>query len=271
MESNTISAAANPELVNELVEKAVHSGKENDQPKEVHIKFPTKVTVDLPGGYITPAGEVIREATVRELTGRDEEAISRVNTVGKALLTILSRGTVSVGNEPATEDLLDQLLVADREAILLGIYKATFGSTVEVTAWFNGESKLVEIDLDSDIEIKTLKDPVADREFTVTHRNKEFLVALPNGIVQKELFKNFDKTTAELGTLLLEHTVIKINGERVYRKEQVQDLGLTDRAKISKEITDKNPGPQFTSIKVTDPESGVEAVVPINLGTLFRL
>jgi hypothetical protein len=271
METNTINAASNPELANELIEKAVNAGAKDETPRNVEIKYPPKLTVSLPGGYITPTGEVVREATVKELTGKDEEAIARVDTVGKALLTILSRGTVAIGSEPASEELLDQLLVADRETILLGIYKATFGSTVEINAWFDGESKPVEIDLEEEIEITELKDPVADREFVLTHRDTEFLVMLPTGIVQKELFKNFDKTTAELGTLLLENTVLSINGNRVYSKEQVQELGLSDRAKISSEIAKRNPGPKFNPITVTDPETGAEAVIPINLGTLFRL
>jgi len=271
MENNTINAAANPQLANQLIDQALNSGTENEPQHEVEITPPPKLTVDLPGGYITPAGEVIREATVRELTGKDEEAVARADTVGKALLTILSRGTVSIGQEPATEELLDQLLVADREALLLGIYKATFGSTVEMTAWFEGEAKLVEVDLEEEIPVKKLEDPIADREFTLTHRNREFVVTLPTGIVQKEMLRGSDKTVSELGTMLLENTVLRIDGERVYRKDQVRELGLSYRAKITSEISSRNPGPQFNPIKVTDPESGAEAVIPISLGGLFRL
>jgi hypothetical protein len=271
MDTKTINAAANPDLANQLVEQAVKSGAENEPPKEVKLEYPPKLTVDLPGGYVTPTGEVIREATVRELTGADEEAIARVNTVGKALLTILYRATVSVGEEPATEELLDQLLVADREALLLGIYKATFGPTYEVTAWFNGESKQVEVDLDEEIKIDYLNDPVSEREFEVVHRGKEFLVTLPMGIIQKEIFKNSEKTAAELGTFFLENCVLSIDGERVYRKEQVRNLGVSYRNRINDEITKRNPGPKFEPVRVTDPESGAEAVIPISLGTLFRL
>lgn len=271
METKTINAAANPQLANQLVNQAMQSGAETESPKEIKLVNPPKLTVDLPGGYITPTGEVVREATVRELTGKDEEAVSRAESVGKALLTILSRGTVSIGTEPATEELLDSLLVADRETLLLGIYKATFGSIIELTAWFSGEAKLVEVDLDEEIPIKKLDDPIADREFVVSHRNREFLVTLPTGIVQKDMLRNSDKTVSELGTMLLENTVIQIDGDRVYRKEQVRDLGLSYRAKITAELSSRNPGPQFAPIKVTDPESGVEAVIPISLGTLFRL
>jgi hypothetical protein len=271
METNTINAAANPDLANELIDKALKSGKENETPKEVKITYPPKLTVELPGGYLSPSGELAREATVRELTGADEEAVARVDTVGKALLTILYRATVSIGDEPATEELLDQLLVADREAILLGIYKATFGSTYEVTAWFDGEAKQVDVDLDEEIEIKRLDDPVGDREFTVTHRGREFLLTLPMGIIQKEIFKNPDKTSAEMGTFFLENTVLSIDGERVYRREQVRDLGISYRNKINEEIAKRNPGPRFSPVRVTDPESGAEAVIPISLGTLFRL
>jgi hypothetical protein len=271
MDTKTINAATNPDLANKLVEQAVASAQETETPTPVEILYPPKLTVELPGGYITPTGELIREATVRELTGRDEEAISRADTVGKSLLLILQRGTVSIGEEPATEELLDQLLIADRESLLLGIYKATFGTTVEMTAWFDGTPKQVEIDLDEEIHTKMMNDPIGDREFTVTYRNREFLVTLPTGMLQKEMFKNSDKAVAELSTLLLENTIISIDGERVYKKSQVQDLGLAHRTKIISEISKRNAGPQFDPVKVTDPESGLEAVIPISLGTLFRL
>ena len=85
--TNTINAAANPALANDLLNKAL---TETPQEKAPQIVPPSDTSVDLPGGYINAAGEVIRGAEVRELNGRDEEAISRASTLGKALMTILS-------------------------------------------------------------------------------------------------------------------------------------------------------------------------------------
>jgi hypothetical protein len=92
-----------------------------ETPKErtPEIVSPSDTTVELPGGYLNAAGEIIRTAEVRELTGKDEELISKTNNLGKAILTILQLGTVKIGNELATDKILDELLVGDRDAIIL--------------------------------------------------------------------------------------------------------------------------------------------------------
>jgi hypothetical protein len=267
--TNTISAAANPALANNLINDAL---AEKPVQSEVKITPPSNNVVTLPGGFITAAGDVITEAEVRELTGADEEAIARTNSVGKAILTILNRGTVKIGNQKADEKLLDQLLSGDRDALILGIFKSTFGSETEVSAYCTGcsEFKTIGLDIDTDIKTKVLTDPINDRVFTVQGKNKVFTVQLPTGLAQKEMINNSDKTSAEINTIMLEHTVINIDGSPVLSKLQVQNLGLTDRRKIVDEINARVSGPQFDEITVTCPDCESEVSVPINFGTLFR-
>jgi len=263
----TISAAANPALANNLIKQAM---EETPKQTEVKIVPPSDTVVTLPGGYINAAGEVITEAEVRELTGADEEAIAKAPNVGRALLTILQRGTVRIGNEKATEEVLDQLLSGDRDTLLLAIFKATFGSTTEVPVFIGGEAKQVEVDLDKEIKYKILTDPINDRLFTVKGKKNEFTVQLPTGKTQKEMILNSEKSQAELTTVMLEGTVIKIDDTPVVSKQQVRNLGLVDRKRIVDELNDRIPGPQFDEITVTDPDTGSEVQVPVNFGTLFR-
>jgi hypothetical protein len=229
--TNTISAAANPALANQMLNKALTEAPKERMPE---IVSPSDTTVELPGGYVNAAGEVIRTAEVRELTGKDEEVISKTNNLGKAVLAILQLGTVKIGNEAATEKLLDELLIGDRDAILLGILKATFGNTVKIPVFADGEEKLVEVDINTDIKTKILTDPVNDRVFIVKGKNVDYTVKLPNS------------------------------------KAQVQALSVVDRRKIIEEINKRAPGPQFEDVVVTDPDTGSEVTVPINLGTLFQ-
>jgi hypothetical protein len=267
--SNTINAAANPALANQLLTKALQ-----EEPKEIapEIVLPSDTTVNLPGGHINAAGEVIKTAEVRELNGRDEEAISKATNLGKAVLTILSRGTVKIGDEQASDALLDQLLIGDRDAILLGILKNTFGKKIEIPTYCIGcsDNKIVEIDIDADIKFKVLADPINDRIFTVKGKSVEFVVRLPNGVVQKEMINNTDKTSAELSTIVLENTLVKIGDTPVFSKAQVQTLSVLDRRVIIDEINHRAPGPQFDDVTVTCPNCGSEVLVPINLGSLFR-
>jgi hypothetical protein len=267
--SNTINAAANPALANELLTKAL-----KEEPKDIapDIVLPSDTTVNLPGGYVNAAGEVIKTAEVRELNGRDEEAISKATNLGKAIMTILNRGTVKIGDEQAEERLLDQLLIGDRDALLLGILKNTFGKNIEVPAYCNGctDEKIVQINIDEDIKFKILTDTVNDRIFTVKGKSVDYVVKLPNGVVQKEMINNMDKTSAELTTIILENTVVKIGETPVYTKAQVQTLSVSDRRVIIDEINHRAPGPQFDDVTVTCPSCESEVLVPINLGSLFR-
>ena len=267
--SKTISAAANPALANNLIQKAL---TEEPTQKVPEVVLPSDTIVELPGGYLNAAGEVIKFAEVRELNGKDEEAISKTNNMAKALLIILQRGTVTVGDEEATDKMLDSLLVGDRDALLLGILKATFGPKATVSGWCNtcNEPKEIEVDLNTDISFKILTEPIDGRVFTVKGKKNEYTVQLPNGIVQKELVNHADKTSAELTTVVLENTVMKINNNPVFDKSQVQSLPVVDRRNIIEEMNLRAPGPQFDDVLVNCPNCESEVRVPINLGILFQ-
>ena len=272
MESNTINASANPGLANELINKALTDVEEIEKQTEVPVILPSDTLVDLPAGYITPDGEVAKTAEVRELTGKDEEAISRATTLGRMFNVILTRGVVSVGGTPATEKILDEMFAGDRDALLLGIYRATFGNPSEMKAYCGGceEFKDVLLDLNTDIKTKLLIDPIDERAFTVEGINHDYTVILPTGIVQKELNNSLEKTVPELTSILLENTVTAIDGNPVYNKTQTQNIGIKDRRTISEAIAERAPGPKFEDITVTCPDCESEVVVPINLGTLFQ-
>jgi hypothetical protein len=269
MVEQTFNAATNPTLANDLISQA--TAEQDTTQAKAELQSPSDTLVNLPAGYVTPDGEVIKTAEVRELNGKDEEFLSKTTTLGKGLNTVLSRAVVSIGSEPATEKVLDSLLAGDRDALLIGVFRATFGNTAEIGALCQGcnDVKTIEVDINSDIKTKVLVDP-ADRTFTVEGRKGEFLVTLPTGLVQRELTSNPDRTLAELQTVLLEHCIVEINGAPVVSKQQVLNLGLVDRRNILTEITSRNPGPQFENITVTCPDCEGEVVVPINLGTLFR-
>lgn len=267
-EMTTVKAADNPDLVNSMIAQALANDKVEQ--KSVSIMPPSENIVTLPGGYVNAAGEIVTEVEVRELTGKDEEAIARSTSVGKALLLILSRGVVRIGEEKATEEMLDSLLAGDRDFLMVAIYKVTFGSTTELQGICGkcNEIKDVEIDIDSDIKVK----PKLNREriFTLDCKVGPVEIALPTGHTQKELVNNADKSVAELTTILLENCVHSIDGMDVLGKAQVQNLGITDRRKIAEEINKRNFGPQFEDVAVKCPDCESEVTVPVNLGTLFR-
>lgn len=267
MEENTLKAANNAGLANDLLAQATN---ETQVIAPAKITSPSDVLVNLPGGILID-GEVCKTAEVRELNGRDEEAIVRTAGTNRLFVTVLNRATTRIGNVDATEELLDKLLVGDRDALLLGIYRATFGDTSTVSSWCEGcrEIKEVEIDVNSDIKYRPLVD-FADATFTVKGKKKEFLVTLPTGLTQKKLLADPEANAAEVMTTLLEQCVLQIDGKPVFSKAQIQGLSIMDRREIAEAISDRNPGPLFEDLTIKCPDCEGEVQVPISLGTMFR-
>jgi hypothetical protein len=187
---------------------------------------------------------------------------------------MLQRGLVSVGLENATKEMLDGLLSGDRDAILIGIRRVTFGDTVS----FNFPCPHcradldVKVDIDKDIPIRTLEDPVNGRTFTyMSEKSGQIVVNLPNGVVQKKLLENTDKTVAELNTIMLAGCVQSVNGIASFGASTVLSLGMADREKIISEILANTPGPRLGEVSTICEACGEEISMPLALSDLFRL
>lgn len=267
-----LKAQANPDLANKLAEEAMKPSEQEvatTAPK-ANVMLPPDTEVKLLGGLLDPFNGMIETAEVRELTGVDEELIAKLNDPGKALLTILERATLKIGDEPATKELLDAMYAGDREMILLAIRIATFGSDVKLgpgNCPDCGVEQIYEINLKDDVPLKKLD---GDREFTVSCKVGEVVVTLPTGSAQKALVTSTNKTTAELDTVLLKHCIKSINGQPVLNPESVRNLSLKDRRDILEEITNRNPGPQLSEIKKSCQSCGSEVSLPLTLADLFR-
>ena len=254
------------ELINEYAKKAT----EESQIIETEVPFDSEVA--LPGGLLEPNGEIIRTAEVREMTGADEEAIARASTAAKALNVILQRGLVSLGSRKATGDDLDTLLSGDRDAILIGIRRATFGDELHLnTACFscNAEQEVV-IDVVKDIPVRGLDDPANDRVWDIETRKGTVTVALPTGLVQKKLIDAADKTSAEISTVLLSGCILSVNNRPSMGTSTALSLSMADRSKVVEQIIRKNPGPRLGEVKKACGACGEDILLPLSLMDLFR-
>jgi len=255
-------------LIEQFTKKAM------EEPEVViKTKAPSEPEVKLPGGLIENGGEIIKTAEVRELTGADEEAISRAGSVSKSAAVLLQRGLVKLGSREATKDDLDNLLSGDRDAILLGIRKVTFGNIVQVNAKCPSCSttQVVDIDLVDDVPVKSLEDSVRDRTWVVDTNMGPVQVGLPTGLVQKKLIENSDKTSAEMNTLLLAGCIISVNDRPSSGASTALSLGIADRQKVVDSIIERNPGPRLGEVKKACQACGEDIELPLSLLDLFRL
>lgn len=262
-----------PVTDNSLIDAVLaQSGEDPVVRREPDITPPPDLEFDLPGGYMTPAGDSSQTAEVRELTGRDEELISRATSVSKTIDVVLSRGLVSVGGQPPTDDMRDGLLAGDRDYILIRIYAATFGRGLDIPRYCStcADEVTVHVDLIDDVPTKTLASP-ADRYFPVDCSVGQVSVGLPTGRTQRVLMEAADKATmAELSTTLLEHCVLDVPRVEFVNRAAVLDLPLRDRRAISEAIAERSPGPQMQDIVVPCPNCDSPLEVPLAVAALFQ-
>lgn len=266
----TINAAENPDLVNAMVNKVLSEGAE-DTTKIKATELPDTF-VTLSAGYITAKQEIVKEAEVRELNGEDEEYISKTQGTGKFLSAILQRGVVRIGEEKPNPAMLDSLLSGDRDDLLIGIRRATFGDTVGVviTCQSCGHQQDIEIDLIKDVPRRIMEDP-RDRVFEVECKSGPVSVSLPTGLTQRKILDSTDKTNAELNTALLESCVQEINGLPVIGAAQVRKLSIREREQIIEEISKRVTGPRLGEIKKPCASCEQEMNLPFAMAALFRL
>lgn len=268
----TMNAATNPELANQIINNVVNAPLDDqDVEYEPDINPSFDLIVTLPGGYINALGEVVTEAEIKELTGRDEEMIARSPSFARTLYTIAKQGTVRIGDEKPTDTVLDNLLAGDRDWLLLNIYAATFGREVTLTPVCPTTGERVEIvtDILKATPVRRLGDPY-DRTSVVECSIGPVKVTLPTARTQNSMLLAAEKTGAELSTILLTDCITEIKGMPIINPNQVLDLSIRDRRALSEAILEKAVGPQLQEITVDCPDCAANLEVPLSLAALFQ-
>lgn len=246
------------------------------------IAPPPETVSKLPGGLTLVDGRVLTDIEVRELTGADEERISKTRggtNLSRWVSVILECGVVAIGGEKATPALIKQLLVGDRDYALLSISKATYGQEISFPGLECPHCQnLVDITVSTEeIPVRTLADPMADSRFSVDLRKgRKAQVRLATGEDQEEILANISRTNAEHNTIMLTRCVLWITDasgvqEPLAGTSMVRDgLGIADRNMIIKKVNERQPGPRFNEVSFTHEACGKEVQVPIGIGDLFR-
>lgn len=237
----------------------------------------------LPGGYIPDALEpdkVVYEVEVAELTGLAEERIEkarRTNRLDRFFNAIIVNGTVRIGGEDATEDILDGLLIGDRDALLVEIRRATYGSDVEF-----GEMRCPECSEEMDVTISLDDIPTRSLESSRQRifdvklwRSGHVSVRLPTGADQDFVFSQDAETGSAVDSLMLARCVLSVTDEKgeetgvAGNLSWVKNLSLKDRRAILKEITDRQPGPRYDEVTFTHKACETEVPFALSIGDLF--
>lgn len=254
---------------------ALLSGSSTPRPE---IEDPSDTYVKLPGGLLV-GGVLITDAEVQELTGEHEEALAKARgNASRFIRTLLGCGVVSIGDEKATPTLLKDLSIGDRETLILGIRRATFGDDVELTGYVcTGCDTAIDIPISLDaIPVKKLDEPERQVYEVPLRKGGKAFVRIPNGHDQEFVLESDALTESEQNTLILSRAVIRFEDadgrvtEVQNRPSKVKVLGIADRRALLNWFAEIQPGPQYDEVGFVHEECGKEGSASLSVADLFR-
>lgn len=248
--------------------------KEDRNSGEPEIHGPGENFLTLERG-ICREGVWYREAEVNELNGADEEALAAAGTNPfRVFETLLLRGVRTVGNEVMDRKLAGELLIGDREYLVMAIRRATFGDDLEFEELPCPHcEELVDLTVPlGAIPFTHLDDP-EQTEFGVPLRGGDTaIVRLPTGEDQAAVMAIKSDNVAKKDSEILGRCVLRIrhaDGTET-KRPTATSLGMASRKTVLQFLTDTQPGPRYNDFSFTHETCGKEVDLPINLALLFR-
>lgn len=234
--------------------------------------------VNLPRGLMK-GGEWKREAEVRELTGSDEEALSRVRESADFFDLVLAHGVIRIEDinlETASvserQAILHELLIGERSQLLLAILIATYGDEklLNVTCPHCSVEQEVKIIPSEDFKQKNVEGVDSTLFNYVTNKGHNIEYRLVNGGDQMEALKKKGASTAEQNTLILSRCMVKVNGQLIPDPVgYARRLGMKDRTALLAEMITKQPDIDM-AVQMACIGCGGDIVLGLGWSDLFR-
>lgn len=277
-EAETLNPDGNPE-VDAVAQKVIAQANASGGGELHEAPIPPQTNHDalhvvLPVGLTNPlTGGETRTAEVRELNGEDEEYAARGKHFVDRKSRIIERGTVQLGEEEPKKSVLMALAAGDRETILLGIARATYGDELEMelTCPACKAEQTAVVDLATDIEVRgydslrqehTLKDGTVVRFHWATGDSEKTLWDYAT--------KHPEATTPEMNTQMLGAVLESVGDQEVFGPDEARALGMKHRSEILTYIGENAPGPQYDLLRHTCESCEHEANLEVSFGDLFR-
>lgn len=234
-----------------------------------HIAEPPNTAVRLLKGY-----NGNKDAVVREMTGADEEHLANIEarrnlSYPEYVSALLKRTVISVGSIEVQKDpeVVDQLIIGDRDILFLATVRATYGSrrTYTLSCPHCSQDVDLSINLDEDFSIQGTEED-AERDISVVFKNgMEYQFRLPNGEDSLAITKK-SKNLAEQNTLMISRCVTT----PVQNKEAwARNLNIGDRTKVVNAIFDVKIGPKAGEVNDPCPSCGKTINLPLDWVSLL--
>jgi hypothetical protein len=243
-----------------------------DIPDRPSVIDPTDTVFHLAAGYMQDDGKWTTEFEVRELTGRDEEALARISDFGRVIVAMMERALVRVGNDAGSGQRLNSLIGGDWDTLLLAIRTVTFGPEIELkpTCTECRVEYAATINIQTDLAVRTAKPE--DLAWTVKGKRHTYEMSLYRGDTQRKIYDMVadDKSIASINTEILHDSLTQIDGMPVLGRDEIRDLPIADRRVLLESINEHRAGPDLAGVKIKCPVCGHEQGNPLNAAALFQ-
>jgi hypothetical protein len=198
-------------------------------------------------------------AEVRELNGEDEEYLASIENkkgllYSEYMTAVLSRAVLRIGdigiNGAGASQIINKLMLGDRDLLYLAIVKATYGKerTIKMNCLKCGEPNDVTIELDNDFPVSYPNFDVREGLKVETSKGTVTL-RLPNGEDTVEASK-LAKNDAETNTVMLARCAVWPEGEAPAEPMKwARSLSLSDRRKLVDALLAVEVGPKMGEVE----------------------
>jgi hypothetical protein len=209
----------------------------------------------LPGGLMLQPNQILSRACLRPLSGRDEEWLARHRDSPSAIRVtwLLNQCLLGLDGAPVSGELVQRMLVGDREFLMMQLRRITLGDGVQAVVNCPGCGNKMDVDFRLD-EIPVQERPQTEGIFTLDLSGRTVRFRLPNGGDQESV-ANLENAAEEL----LDRCVVDDGGQK---------LSSRDREELVVEM--EQLAPQIdVELDLTCPECSHEFELPFDITAFF--
>jgi len=219
-------------------------------------EFLTENVFLLPGGLVQQ-DQGLNRACVRPLSGREEDWLARhAGTPSAVLVTwLLNACLLSLDGQPVDSDLVRQLLVADRDYLILQLRRLTLGDQVQAVVQCPVCTNPMDVSfLASEVPVTFRPQTTASYALELTDRTVRF--RLPTGGDQEAMLGGRAEDAADG---LLQRCLLEVDGQPLSSEEREAVIAAMERL-----------APQIDlELDVTCPECSRHFLAPFDTTAFF--
>lgn len=237
--------------------------------------------LELPGGILDNRGQCFKTVIVRQLTGRDEELLAdrRYKNAAQQVSEFLAQVLTEVPglDKPVSKELVSEMLIGDRDYLLLRLRQICLGDQVEQVmrcpAPACGQKADVEF-LISELPVRRVKAVQPVYEFDLTEplrredpRSGHVVLRLPTGNDLEAILDCKDVNPAMANTKLFAR-IVRMFGREGFSEAAARELPMRARQEITAFLKTVTPGPEL-KVEIQCPHCGADMSYPFDLYGFF--